>query len=103
MTHSNKIEEPKVQRAYWKKQLAGVGRLNLPIDFPVPAIRNRSLGIENCLFIDGRLAAEEFQVFCIKGSDNYSMHRYSHDYLFSDEELASIGGLLPVACMYDLD
>lgn len=24
-------------------------------------------------------------------------------YLFSDEELASIGGLLPVACMYDLD
>lgn len=41
---------------------------------------------ENCLFIDGRLAAEEFQVFCIKGSDNYSMHRYSHDYLFSDEE-----------------
>lgn len=41
---------------------------------------------ENCLFIDGRLAAEEFQVFCIKGSDNYSMHRYSHDYLFSDKE-----------------
>jgi hypothetical protein len=41
---------------------------------------------ENCLFIDGRLAAEEFQVFCIKGSDNHSMHRYSHDYLFSDEE-----------------
>lgn len=40
----------------------------------------------NCLFIDGRLAAEEFQVFCIKGTDNYLMKKYSDDWLFSDNE-----------------
>lgn len=40
----------------------------------------------NCLFIDGRLAAEEFQVFCIKGDDVFNMNRYQKDYLFSDEE-----------------
>ena len=32
---------------------------------------------KDCLFIDGRLAAEEFQVFCIKGDDTYHMH-YTH-------------------------
>lgn len=44
--------------------------------------RNR----KHCLFIDGRLAAEEFQVFCIRGDDSYSMERYERDWLFSDEE-----------------
>ena len=39
-----------------------------------------------CLFIDGRLAAEELQVFCIKGDDYYNMERYSGEFLFSDEE-----------------
>ena len=43
-------------------------------------------GRGECLFIDGRLAAESFQVLCIKGDDNYSMTRYEADYLFSDEE-----------------
>lgn len=38
------------------------------------------------LFIDGRLAAEEFQVFCIKGDDNYHMKQYEDKWLFSDEE-----------------
>ena len=38
------------------------------------------------LFIDGRLAAEELQVFCITGDDSYSMGRYERDWLFSDEE-----------------
>ena len=41
---------------------------------------------ENCLFIDGRLAAEEFQVLCIKGDDEYNINRYSNEYLFSDAE-----------------
>lgn len=41
---------------------------------------------ENCLYIDGRLAAEEFQVFCIKGNDTYNIHRYSSEFLFSDTE-----------------
>lgn len=40
----------------------------------------------NCLFIDGRLAAEEFQVLCIKGDDVFSMGRYEIEYLFSDSE-----------------
>ena len=39
-----------------------------------------------CLFIDGRLAAESFQVLCIRGDDNYSMTRYEKDYLFTDSE-----------------
>lgn len=41
---------------------------------------------EKCLFIDGRLAAEEFQVFCIKGNDEYHMKQYEEKWLFSDEE-----------------
>lgn len=40
----------------------------------------------NCLYIDGRLAAEEFQIFCIRGDDEFNINRYSHDFLFSDEE-----------------
>ena len=41
---------------------------------------------KNCLFIDGRLAAEEFQVLCIKGDDEYNINRYNNEFLFSDEE-----------------
>ena len=41
---------------------------------------------EKCLFIDGRLAAEEFQVFCIKGSDSYLMQKYENEWLFNDNE-----------------
>lgn len=40
----------------------------------------------NCLFIDGRLAAEEFQVLCIKGDDEYRISRYNNEFLFSDAE-----------------
>lgn len=39
-----------------------------------------------CLFIDGRLAAEEFQVFCITGDDIYHQNIYKNEYLFSDDE-----------------
>lgn len=44
----------------------------------------------NCLFIDGRLAAEEFQVFCIKGTDTYLMEKYERDWLFDDKEAEEI-------------
>lgn len=43
----------------------------------------------NCLFIDGRLAAEEFQILCIRGDDEYNKKRYSEEFLFSDEEADS--------------
>lgn len=39
---------------------------------------------ENCLLIDGRLAAEEFQVFCMRGSDKYLIDKYACEWLFDD-------------------
>ena len=38
------------------------------------------------LFIDGRLAAEELQVFCIRGDSNYDIERYEEKYLFPSSE-----------------
>ena len=40
----------------------------------------------NCLYIDGRLAAEEFQILCIKGDDEFNINRYKNEFLFSDAE-----------------
>lgn len=37
-----------------------------------------------CLFIDGRLAAEEFQVFAIQGNDERAIVEYKGRWLFSD-------------------
>lgn len=39
-----------------------------------------------CLFIDGRLAAEELQILAIQGDDEYSIDKYQKDWLFSDAE-----------------
>lgn len=41
---------------------------------------------KECLFIDARLAAEEFQIFCIKGDDLFLMEKYQNNYLFDDSE-----------------
>ena len=43
-----------------------------------------------CLFIDGRLNIEEFQVFCMRGNDTYSINKYHKEYLFEDYEAESI-------------
>lgn len=41
---------------------------------------------EPSLFIDGRLAAEELQIFCIEGGDLYNIERYEKEFLFTDSE-----------------
>lgn len=38
----------------------------------------------HCLFLDGRLAAEELQVLCIRGDDTYNKTRYQTEFLFTD-------------------
>lgn len=43
-------------------------------------------GKKECLFIDGRLAAESFQVLCITGDDIFSQAKYERDFLFKDDE-----------------
>ena len=41
---------------------------------------------ERCLYIDGRLNAEQFQVFCITGDRPDLMAKYEEDWLFDDSE-----------------
>ena len=41
---------------------------------------------KNCLYLDGRLAAEMFQILCIRGDDQYNINRYSNEFLFSYAE-----------------
>lgn len=43
----------------------------------------------NCLLIDGRLAAETFQVYCITGDDTVAMKTYESIALFSEYEADS--------------
>lgn len=57
----------------------------------------------DCLFIDGRLSIDEFQVFCIRGDDEYNINLYAEKYLFSDAEaeqaLCSMKQTTYLACM----
>lgn len=41
---------------------------------------------KHCLYIDGRLSAEELQVFCLRGDDTLNQEIYRQQYLFSHEE-----------------
>lgn len=45
---------------------------------------------KKCLFIDGRVSAEELQIFCITGDDEYNMKRYSTEFLFDDSESEAV-------------
>lgn len=47
---------------------------------------SKSANKDKCLFIDGRLEAEMFQVLCITGDDEYNIERYAKEFLFSDAE-----------------
>lgn len=47
---------------------------------------DRGQDIHHCLFIDGRLAAEEFQVLAFTGDNIKARERYEREFLFSDEE-----------------
>lgn len=50
-------------------------------------VRNKPEEERNkCLFIDGRLSAEELQVYCLTGNDTYNIIRYKQEFLFSDSE-----------------
>lgn len=41
-------------------------------------------GKKDCLFMDGRLTATEFQIFCFTGADEYYIEEYKNKYLFPD-------------------
>lgn len=47
---------------------------------------NVSPNKSTCLYIDGRLAAEEFQIFCIKGDDDKAQKIYEEEWLFEDSQ-----------------
>jgi|SRR6478609_5376624 len=43
---------------------------------------------KHCFFQDGRLLAEQLQIFNIAGDDEESMNKYQEEYLFDDAEVA---------------
>lgn len=44
---------------------------------------------KDCLFIDGRLSADELQVLCMTGEDSYYMEQYERRFIFPDSQAAS--------------
>lgn len=50
------------------------------------ALRKSEEERKNCLFIDGRLTADELQIFCMTGEDDYYIEKYKSEYLFNDFE-----------------
>ena len=56
-----------------------------------------------CLFIDGRLSMDTFQVLCITGDDEYNIGRYRDEFLFWDREadrtVCSMKQTTYLACM----
>lgn len=45
-------------------------------------------GNSDAIFIDGRLQAEQLQIFCIRGDDDERRDEYDTDFLFGDEEVS---------------
>lgn len=50
-------------------------------------VQSGEVNPKECLFIDGRLLAEEYQIICITGDDTYSQEDYEKVYLFDDEDV----------------
>lgn len=48
--------------------------------------RSNAEELKETLFIDGRLTATEFQVFCMTGEDTALMVRYQEEFLFDDSQ-----------------
>lgn len=46
------------------------------------------MGDKEALFVDGRLNSEEFQIFCIRGDDEYNIKKYEEEFLFDDSDVA---------------
>lgn len=49
-------------------------------------VRSGNTPPEKCFYQDGRLAAEEFQIFSIQGNDERAIKEYQDKWLFSDAE-----------------
>lgn len=47
-------------------------------------------GNPTAIFIDGRLTAEQLQIFCVPGYSPELMERYEKDYLFTDAEVEEL-------------
>ena len=56
-----------------------------------------------CLFLDGRLSMDTFQVLCITGDDTFNMERYRDEFLFrgaeADPTVCSMKQTTYLACM----
>lgn len=48
--------------------------------------RNSYDGVENAIFFDGRLTADEFQILVIKGNDQNAMRVYEEQFLFDSSK-----------------
>lgn len=49
-------------------------------------VERHSSRAAKCLFIDGRLTMEMWEVFCIRGDKQRDIDRYTKEHLFTDEE-----------------
>ena len=47
-------------------------------------------GKKHCLFMDGRLTIDTFQVLCITGEDSYNMDRYEREFLFDESQAEAV-------------
>lgn len=49
-----------------------------------------TINLKDFLYIDGRLAAENFQIFCFNGSDTEYIKLYEDNYLFNDSQADAV-------------